>query len=276
MKNYSVEKLADLPYYTEGPAVNTEGILFFTSLGGSIIYSFARKTGLQQWGHAKCPNGQVILPDHTHLLCDSVESGIAVIDSTGKFQKWMMKDQCAGYRVQTPNDLITDRHGNLYFTDSVRQSGKVFFIGKNGDEKLVADQIDYANGLALSPREDTLYVAESYQNRILSVHLTGAGYSSHTTVFSPLPQHPSGVGTQNLPDGLATDQQGRIWVAHYGMQAIQVVSDEGERLFSLDTTLPLTSNLCFINEEPTRKVILVTGGSGEPGPGAVVKITVNF
>jgi gluconolactonase len=104
--------------------------------------------------------------------------------------------------------------------------------------------------------------------------LTAEGYPKR--IFADLPVHQSGNPLKNLPDGLAVDKEGRIWVAHYGMQAIQVLSRDGDPLYSLDTQLPLTSNLCFLTDEPGLKVLMVTGGYQEPGPGAVIKMTVSF
>ncbi len=67
-----------------------------------------------------------------------------------------------------------------------------------------------------------------------------------------------------------------VWVAHYGMQAIQVLSPEGALLASFDTALPLTSNLCFVSDQLHRKSVLITGGYAEPGPGAVLMMTVDM
>jgi gluconolactonase len=274
--NYTVEKLLDFPFYTEGPAVDRDGNWYVTTLTGGEIIRLDRAGNHTVWAKTACPNGQAILPNGEHWVCDPKQAAITRFEPGGAYQDSVIQWVCANRVVRSPNDLVIDSRQNLYFTDSIRAEGKVFFVGANGTERLVADGIDYANGLVLSADETKLYVAESYQNRVLVIDLTEPGIpKSPATVFANLPVHPSGNPVGNLPDGLALDQQGRIWVAHYGMQAIQVLSARGEWLFSLDTTLPLTSNLCFLEDQPDRQTLLVTGGFGEPGPGGVVLITVH-
>jgi gluconolactonase len=277
MKHCTVTKLLDLPFYTEGPAIDTVGNYFFSALTGGFIGKIDQTGKFSKWATGTCPNGQVTLANGEHWLCDSLEPGIARYDASGTSKGFHVVGSCAGNQVTAANDLIIDSAGNLYFTDSIREDGKVFFKAIDGKELVVASGLDYPNGLVLSQDEKCLFVAESYGNRILVIELTEPGIAGKSPgVFSELPCHPSGNVIDNLPDGMAIDLQGRLWIAHYGMQAIQVLAPDGDFLFSVDTTLPLTSNLCFQQDTPSKKILLVTGGYGEPGPGAVLLVTVDF
>lgn len=274
--DYSVEKLLDLPFYTEGPAMDDAGNFYFSTLTGGFVGKIDQRGQYSEWAKGTCPNGQLILKDGTHLFCDSRGACINQYSESGLFYASLIQNTCAGIPFSSPNDLIMDSNQNLYFTESVRQNGKVFFRSAAGQERVVATGIDYANGLAFSPDERYLYVAESYQNRILIIELARPGIGKdQPEVFADLPVHQSGNPICNLPDGLATDRNGRIWVAHYGMQAIQVLALTGELLFTIDTKLPLTSNLCFVADDSSAQKLLVTGGYGEPGSGAVLLITVH-
>ncbi|WP_353718310.1 SMP-30/gluconolactonase/LRE family protein [Dyadobacter sp. 676] len=268
-------KLLDLPFYTEGPCVDEIGNLFFTTLSGGQLLRMRRGEAPVKWAEARCPNGQLITAGGIHLVCDSAEGAIVQFDRTGSRTGELVNGQCAGYTVRCPNDLIEDRYGNVFFTDSVRESGRVFKVGKDGAQQCIAAGLDYPNGLALSPDQSLLYVAESYRNRILSIS-PSEETARPVSVWATLPAHQSGRPVDNLPDGLATDAEGRVWAAHYGMGAIQVFSPEGSLLATLDTGLPLTSNLCFVSDQPHRKSVLVTGGYAEPGPGAVLMMTVDM
>jgi gluconolactonase len=271
-----VEKLLDLPFYTEGPAVDGFGNCYFTALSGGFVGRIDQEGHYSEWAKGVCLNGQVVTSGGEHWCCDSRSAAISRYDGEGNFLGYVVQNLCANQPVNTPNDLIVDSMQNLYFTDSIRHEGKVFFRAASGEERLVAAGIDYANGLVLSPDEHWLYVAESYQNRILRISLESAGRAKgRPEVFSNLPRNPSGSELGNLPDGLAMDQEGKLWVAHYGMQAIQVLSPAGNLLFSIETGLLLTSNLCFLEDTPERQRLLVTGGYGEPGPGAVLQITID-
>jgi len=193
-------------------------------------------------------------------------SAVRRFDTEGRFIRNETEGSCSGEKIYAPNDLVADASGNIYFTDSVRHKGKVCFLGKGGHQHVLMGDLDYPNGLVLSKDEQRLYVAESYKNRIILIDLEAPGKCREAChVFATLPQNKT--GQYNLPDGLALDHQDNIWVAHYGMQAIQVLSPGGELLCTVNTGVPLTSNLTFINKE----TLLITGGFGEPGPGILLK-----
>lgn len=263
------EKISDLPFYTEGPAMDSKGNIYCTTLSGGTILKMDTEKKITEWAFSDCPNGQIVLPDDDHLICDVKLAAVRRFDSKGRFIKNEIEKYCADAPVYCPNDLITDDDGNIYFTDSVRNKGKVCFSGINGEQRILADNLDYPNGLVLSFDQRTLYVAESYKNRIVKISLEHAGsINGAIGVFSELPTHSSEKETDNLPDGLALDQDGNVWVAHYGMQSIHKLSSEGRVLISIDTNMPLTSNLFFCDPES----IIVTGGYGEPGPGGLLKV----
>ena len=263
------EKIADLPFYTEGPVADGIGNFFCTTLTGGSILKINNRNEISEWAKSVCPNGQIILPRGDHLVCDSRLASVRRFSRDGKFLKNEIEGYCSDFPIYSPNDLITDQIGNLYFTDSIRHKGKVCFLGINGEQKIVAAGLDYPNGLVLSADENCLYIAESYENRILRLALKAPGLADESRkVFVNLPVNPSGKETDNLPDGLALNSNGELLVAHYGMQAVQLISDKGKLLLSIDSGMPLTSNLCFLDDH----TIIVTGGFGEPGPGGVFKV----
>ncbi len=264
--NVRIERIADLLFYTEGPAIDSKGNFYCTTLTGGRILKINNRNEISEWGKSACPNGQIILPEGDHLVCDSKLSAVLRFNQDGEFLKNEIEGFCSDFPIYVPNDLITDQEGNLYFTDSIRQNGKVCFLGINGEQKILISDLDYPNGLVLSANGKILYVAESYKNRVIKIKLKQPGeVDGNYDVFANLPNHSSGREQDNLPDGLAIDVNNNIWVAHYGMQAIQVLNKHGKLLASIDTTMVYTSNLAIIDKD----TILVTGGYGEPGPGAL-------
>ncbi|CAL1517241.1 SMP-30/gluconolactonase/LRE family protein [Chitinophaga sp. MM2321] len=267
--NSRVEKIADFPFYTEGPAIDSQGNIYCTTLTGGSILKVDRAQRITHWASSDCPNGQIILPNDEHLICDIGQAAIRRFDAEGQFIRNDIEKFCDDIPIHTPNDLVVDASGNIYFTDSIREEGKICFVGIDGTQRILASGLDYPNGLVVSPDQQWLYIAESYKNRIIRIDLKQPGVAmSDIKVFAALPVHPAGKPENNLPDGLTLDAGGNLWVAHYGMQAVHQLSPDGQLLLSINTAIPLTSNLVFVDEY----TLIVTGGHGEPGPGSLHKI----
>lgn len=271
-------KLLDLDFYTEGPALDVEGNLFFSTLTGQEIKKLSVDGSLTQWARIQCPNGHRITENNHHWVCDTQSQAIVELDARGRILGFKARETCAGFSFQSPNDLALDQQGGVYFTDSVRHKGQIFYIGPEGEEKRVASDLDYPNGIVLSPDGSRLFITESNNNRILVADLVGNGVLAvPPSVFAelprnPLPRDPDRMPyTANLPDGIAMDNRGWLWVAHYGMGVLQVVNTDGEWIDSVPTGIPATSNLCFT---PDYKAIYITGGYSEPGPGCIHKIYI--
>lgn len=272
------EELLVLDSYTEGPCLDAKGQLFFTTIKGQDIFCYTSERKIQSWARLLSPNGQRILSNGHHLICNTLAHQVVELDAVGNLVKEWVSGSCAQSKVLHPNDLAIDDHHGFYFTDSNRANGKVFFVSWQGQEVLIAESLDYPNGIALSPDHRFLYIAESYTNSILMVELKEPGIPQKSPqTWVKLPQNPRPLDLQNmpqtanLPDGIAIDRQGNLWIAHYGMGAVQVVNQQGEWIQSVETGIPATSNLCFSADE---KILYVTGGMGEPGPGRVHKIYI--
>jgi gluconolactonase len=276
-KKIDINLLAVLPvvkseFYTEGPAFDKEGNIYFTTLTGGKILKVNPEGITSVWAETPSPNGQRILANGDHLVCDSQLGKVIRFDALGEIIEKAAFGKIEDIIIQTPNDLAVDEENGFYFTDSLRHVGVVFYKGFDGTARIVARNIDYPNGIVLSADRKYLLVAESYQNRIILIKLTDAGYASgKPEVFAELPMNDKPMDpdhlatTGNLPDGLALDKEGKLWVAHYGMQALQVIDAAGNHITSIDTGIPATSNLCF--STPDYKSIIVSGGIKEPGPG---------
>jgi gluconolactonase len=262
-----VRRLVETEYYTEGPAVDSTGCVYFTTLTGGKIMKIDTTGRVLDWAESACPNGQRILENGDHLVCDSKLGKVIQFSADGRKIGEAAAGTCQKMPIRTPNDLVVDEGAGFYFTDSVRYDGCVYYFGDDGMEKVIARDLDYPNGIALSSDKRRLFVAESYKNRILLIELHGPGTPvSMPQVFCELPRNIQNTETGNLPDGIMIDTTDQLWVAHYGMQAVHVISPDGVLIRTLDTEIPLTSNVCFTENG---SALVVTGGRGEPGPGNV-------
>ena len=116
-----------------------------------------------------------------------------------------------------------------------------------------------------------LLVAESQKNRVLEYPILSPGKVGAMKVFADLPKHESGRWQDDQPDGMCLDAAGNLYVAHYGMKQVQVLSPEGKLLARYDGGNVTTSNVAFGG--PKMDQLFVTGGlGGEKGKGGLFRL----
>ena len=129
-------------------------------------------------------------------------------------------DRFEGKKLNRPNDVICHSNGSLYFTDpgyrvpmAERElDAAVYRIAPDGAVSL-AVPVEYPNGLALSPDERTLYIANTrWCQYIHAVELDAAGTMVRRRVFADM----SADGTNGVPDGMKVDQAGRVFCTGTG------------------------------------------------------------
>ena len=265
-------RVFSLEYYSEGPVIDLEGNLYISH--GTSISRMTPGGDLTTWAASAAPNGHKILANGEHLVCDSTQHGVLRFDPEGRPLGRAAGGRCQDLEIVAPNDLCLHPGQGFYFTDCLPKKGAVIFVDQEGRQTVVARDLDTPNGIVLSADGRSLFVSESSPNRVTLIRLAGPGRAAEPPrVFADLPRHPDGeAGGRNLPDGMALDRDNRLWVAHYGMAAVQVLSPEGRLLASYDTGMRCTSNICFAG--PNLATAFVTGGDGEPSPGGLVRLDV--
>jgi gluconolactonase len=251
--------------YSEGVVVDHEGNLYFSH--GKIItkvYASGPKKS-DTWAETGEPNGHKILADGTHLVCDASHHAVLHLDALSR-EMAPESSESDGKPLRGPNDLTLDTaNEGVYFTDPGGSSlqkpiGTVHYIDKDRITHTVASGLAFPNGIVLRPAGKELLVGESQKNRILAFPVLAPGKLGEPRVLVDLPS--KGVGqTGNEPDGMALDAEGNLFVAHYGMGQVQVVSPEGKVIRRYPGGNLTTSNVCFAG--PKMDQLYVTGG--EPG-----------
>lgn len=210
--------------------------------------------------------------------------------TTGSIQRVDLKDgtfttlysQCNGNRLCSPDDLIFDATGNFWFTDwgkqrpADRDVTAIYYAQPDGAKITAAIPGRSApNGIALSPDDKRLYVAETYARWILYWDLTAPG------VIKPNPNTFDGsylltaaIPGQGTLDSMAVDEEGNVYAATMLPQGqnptlpggITVISPEGKILDFIELMVegkpePLPSNICFGG--PDRRTAFITlAGTG--------------
>jgi len=167
-----------------------------------------------------------------------------------------LADGYDGKRFNSPNDLVYHRSGALYFTDppyGLEQQANdpsreidfqgVYRMAPDGTVTLLTDELSRPNGIAFSPDETTLYVANSDPARAIwmAYDVQPDGSIANGRVFfdaTPL----VGQDRPGLPDGLKIDQQGNLFAT--GPGGVLVFASDGTHLGTINTT-QATANCAF-------------------------------
>jgi sugar lactone lactonase YvrE len=117
------------------------------------------------------------------------------------------------------NEVVVDGRGNIYVNGGIdfappdgKPPGVVGLITPNGEVRLVADGISFPNGMAVTPDNATLIVAESLAGRLLAFDIAPDGSLSNRRTWA------EGIG----PDGISLDADSAVWAQDQGQAAVRV------------------------------------------------------
>lgn len=249
--------------YSDGAVVDWDGNVFISH--GKEITRVTPGGNPTEWVTTREPNGHKILPTGHHLVCDAGRHAVLELDADGNEVR-LAAFEVDGEPLKAPNDLALDPEGGFYFTDpggSAPQNpvGAIDYVTPGGHVSRFAAGFAFPNGIALSADRRRLFVSESLRNRILVWDLAGPGKpAGPARPFAELPP-PDPAGSSAVPDGIALDARGDLWVAHFGQGKIRVLDPEGKLIGSYDAGNRAASNLCFGGPEFDQ--LYVTGG--DPG-----------
>ena len=262
--------------FAEGIAFDAGGYAYVSH--GKVISRISLDGKKSIWAETGAPSGHKILPDGTHLVCDASRRAVVRLDAYGKILG-NAATEVDGKPLREPNDLTLDPKGGFYFTDSggSREElvGAVHFVDRNGKAQVAARGLHFPNGIVLRPDGKTLLVSESLRNRILSYDVLSPGRLGPMKVFATLPMKQSGQ-IDNRPDGMCLDQHGNLYIAHYGMRVVEVLSRKGRLIRQYPAGLLTASNVAFGG--PKMDQLFITGGLGAEGQsdGALMRLDVHM
>ena len=129
--------------------------------------------------------------------------------------------------LDNPNDCAFDAHGNLFFTESgiyhpARRSGRLHVITPDGVSMCVhPGPFGFANGIFVDAGESMLYMIQSTEPSVLAFRLSGSGLESLE------PARRVSLEPDTVPDGIALDRAGNVYVAFYAPDQIGVIRPDG-------------------------------------------------
>ena len=227
--------------FTEGPAVNSHGEVFFTDVTSNQIHKIGldNKTSLFA-SDTKRGNGQAFGPDGRLYVVESGDQKVVAYDRDGKVSA--IADGFVG------NDIVVANNGNIYVTnppaDNENAPSKIWLIKPNGQKSIVDTGLKYSNGVTLSPDQTLLYVDDYRSHWIYSYEIRPDGSLQSKQKFFWL-QVPD-TSDQSNADGLRVDTDGRVYVAT--AMGVQVCDQAGRVQCIIPTPNRRLSNLTFGGE----------------------------
>ncbi|MDP3000614.1 MAG: SMP-30/gluconolactonase/LRE family protein [Bryobacterales bacterium] len=232
--------------FTEGPAVDRDGNVFFTDIPNNRIHKIGLdgKAGVfkQDTGGA---NGLMFGPDGRLYACQDGRKRIVAYTMDGK-------ETVIAADVNS-NDLAITARGEIYFTDPLHK--RVWFIDAKGGKRVVHEGIQFPNGVRLSPGQGFLIVDDSASRWIwwFQVQPDGSLANGDSCYRLETPDESSATGA----DGMAWDTDGFLYVTT--KMGIQVFDPPGRVMAILNKPQPGSiSNIVFGG--PNRDTLYATAG----------------
>lgn len=269
-----IEVLGEGYQWSEGPVwVEAESMLLFSDVPANTVYRWTAENGVEPYlqpsgytGDAQPAregaNGLALDLEGRLLLCQHGDRRVARMSaplSAPQASYETVADNYKGQRFNSPNDLAVHSSGAVYFTDppyglpgqdespdkELAYNG-VFRIAPDGEVQLLEDRLSRPNGIAFSPDEKTLYLANSDPDKAIwmAYDVTATGTIENGRVFfdatTMVPDRPG------LPDGMKVDNAGVIYAT--GPGGVLIISDDGEHLGTIKTGAA-TANVAFNHDQ---------------------------
>src|SRR5690242_1751096 len=244
LETTQLEKVAGGFVFTEGPLWHPDDFWYFVDIRQNLLYRTVLGQKPEVVRKTIGGNGTTFDLQGRLVNCEGDGRMVTRLDANGNVTT--LVDQFEGKKLNRPNDVICHSNGALYFTDPGYRvpvherelDAAVYRIDTDGAVSL-AVPVEYPNGLALSPDERTLYIANTrWTQYIHAVELDSTGTVLRRRIFADM----SSDETDGVPDGMKVDVEGRVYCT--GPGGTWVFASDGTKL-GIIRTPEVPANLCF-------------------------------
>lgn len=239
--------------FTEGPAVDRDGKVYFTDQPNDRIYVWDEKTGVSLWLEGtNRSNGLYFNAKGQLVSCADLHNELVYFEQNKKMQ--VIHGGYNGKLLNAPNDLWITPGGGIYFSDPYYhrtwwKEGRgeeqdvrgVYFLSPAGEISRVIDDYKQPNGLIGTPDGKTLYVSDINDKKIWKYDIQPDGSLANKTFFAP-------IGS----DGMTIDNRGNVYLTS---GKVWVYSPSGELVQEIEVP-ENPSNVCFGGKK--RNILFIT------------------
>lgn len=240
--------------FTEGPAVDADGNVFFTDQPNDRIMKWSPKEGLTVFMEGSGRSNGLYFDHAGNLLaCADEKNELWMIDKNKKVTV-LVRDY-NGKKLNGPNDLWVDPKGGIYFTDPFYkrdywtrtekeiEAENVYYLSP--DRKtltMVMDDFKRPNGIVGNADGDMLFVADIGAGKTYSFKIAPDGSLSDRKLFAEMGS-----------DGMTIDTKGNLYLTGQG---VTVFNPEGKQIEHIAVEAPWTANVCFGGKD--QKTLFIT------------------
>jgi len=239
--------------FTEGPATDKAGNVFFTDQPNNKIWKYDVNGKLSVFlSPSGRSNGMFFDNDGNLISCADEHNQLWSISPEGKVT--VLVKGFHGHLFNGPNDVFVTPAGAIYFTDPYYQRSywtrkapdldgqKVYFLKGKNDAVVVIDDLKKPNGIVGTPDGKYLYVADIEGNKTYKYVIAEDGMLKDQKVF-----------TDQGSDGMTIDNKGNIYLTGNG---VTVYNPEGKKIEHIDVPAKWTGNITFWGKE--RNYLFIT------------------
>ena len=244
-KEAKVEKLADGFSFTEGPAVDKKGNVYFTDQPNNRILKWSVDDNKLSVFHENAgrANGLYFDKQGNILSCSDMDNEIWKIDMKGNHT--VLVTDFEGKKLNGPNDLWVHPKGGIYFTDplykrdywtrkpDMQQDGEYVYYLSPDHKKLIRvdTEIEKPNGIIGTADGKRLYVADIKAGKTYVYDIQTDGTLANKKLF-----------TNMGSDGITIDNKGNLYITGRG---VTVFNPKGEQIAHIPVKAGWTANVCF-------------------------------
>lgn len=228
--------------FTEGPATDKDGNVFFTDQPNDKIWKYDTNGKLSVFLSPSGRSNGMCFDNKGNLIsCADENDQLWSIDPKGKVAV-LVKDY-KGKLLNGPNDVFVTSEGKIYFTDPYYQRDywkrkspdiegqKVYFLRGINDPVVVVENMKKPNGIVATPDGKYLYVADIEANKTYKFTIAEDGSLNDQTLFA-----------EQGSDGMTMDNKGNVYLTGKG---VTVYDREGKKIEHIDVPADWTGNITF-------------------------------
>ena len=244
--------------FTEGPAVDAEGNIFFTDQPNDQIWKYDTAGKLSLFAeHTGRSNG---------LYFDAQGNIVSCADEKGQLisfgpdaSKKIVLEGVTGPRLNGPNDLWIDAKGGIYFTDPyyerdywtepkpVKHEEDVYYLPAGNSQPVVVESgLVKPNGIVGSPDGKELFIADIGDDKTYKYKIEDDGSITDKKLFVSMGS-----------DGMVLDEKGNLYITGNG---VTIFDNQGNKISHIPISEDWTGNLCFSGKD--RKTLFITASKG--------------